>query len=656
MRELAQDAEPALLVRGFDAMEATWRLLRRHGHEGGLQAFREIHALHLSAEALTEPLERAGIQARAAIIGAEELVYLDVPTLLQLKDGSWVLLEDHGGDAVRIEAADGSHAIAVANLTPSLSGYVLDLSPSLPEGAGLFDRLKELVFRQRKALVLLAVASLLLQSLGLVVPELTGMVMNTALPDRAGSTLRVVAVGVVLVAAFQAWIGWLREKVLLYLSTRVSISAERGLLQHLLRLPFPFLDGMTLGERLQAFNGMRVARDVLAERAIAAVLDGALAIAFVVSMALKVPIAAAAVVLVAMVMALVAIFVGSAQARHQEREVAAQASERGYLSELVAGIGTLKAAGAEEQGMRRWLKRFRVELDHGLRRQRLGLVSDIGLDTLVQGLDAALLIWGGSLILKGQLLVGTLFAFVQLSAGFLGAVFGLVRTYLAFVVLRPQLVKTREVLARAPEKRSSRRSVSRAPAIPVVMEDVWFRYGPSRPWILRGYSMRFDAGQKHVLTGPSGFGKSTILRLLAGLYVPEEGSISIGGMSPQAATSDILYLPQFVKLFSGSIAENLRLLSGGMPMAQLLEAAKLTGLSSVVDALPMSYHTLLPPGGGSLSGGQRQLVALTAALASVRKLLLLDEALSNLDPLRSAALRRTLETIPPTVIEARHVV
>ena len=73
--------------------------------------------------------------------------------------------------------------------------------------------------------------------------------MNTALPDRARSTLRVVALGVVLVTAFQAWIGWIRERVLLFLVTRVSISAERGLLQHMLRLPFPFLDKMTLGER-----------------------------------------------------------------------------------------------------------------------------------------------------------------------------------------------------------------------------------------------------------------------------------------------------------------------------------------------------------------------------------------------------------------------
>jgi ABC-type bacteriocin/lantibiotic exporter with double-glycine peptidase domain len=641
---------------GFDAVEAVWRLLRRHGHEGGLQAFREAQDRRGSAESLAEPLERAGIQARAAIIEAEEIVYLDLPTLLQLRDGSWVLLTGRRRGSFDLEGPGGPRTVRFAELEPLLSGYALDLSPSLPAGKGLWDRLLRLLLHHKKTLVLLAAATAVIQLLALVLPEITAVVMNTALPDRAGSTLRLVAAGVVLVAAFQAVIGFVREKILLFLVTRVSASAERGLLQHMLRLPFPQLDRMTLGERLQALTGMAGAREILAERALAAVLDGGMAVVFVISMMLKMPAATLLVIAVALVMAIVAVAIGSAQARHETREVEAQARERGYLSELIAGIGTVKAAGAEEQGLRRWVSRFSAELGHALKGQRLGLWSDVGLDALRQGMFAAVLVWGGALILDGELKVGTLFAFLQLSAGFLGAVFGFVRTYLAVVVLRPQLTKTKEVLESAPETKTSRRSGASQRALPVVLEDVWFRYAPEAPWIARGYSAKFDAGAKEVITGPSGFGKSTILRLLAGLYVPEEGSISVGGMSPQAATRDILYLPQFVNLFSGSIIENLRLLSGGAPVARLFEIAETTGLAELVESWPMAYHTVLSPGGRNLSGGQRQLIVLTAALASERKLLLLDEAMSNIDPIRAVALRKLLDAVPATVIEARHVV
>jgi len=502
---------------------------------------------------------------------------------------------------------------------------------------------------------MLALASLVLQLFGLVVPEITGAVMNQALPDRARSTLHVVAIGVVLVAAFQAVTGWLRDRVLMFLVTRMEVSAERGVLQHLLRLPFPILDRMTIGERLQAFTGVSGAREVLAERALAAVLDGVMAIAYVLAMVAKLPAATLFVMVVAMLMAALAIGVGTAQARHQTREIEAQGRERGFLSELIAGIGTVKAAGAERQALGRWEQRFRAELGHALKRQRLGLWSDVGLDTMRQGLYVALLIWGGSLILSGELLVGTLLAFVQLSAGFLGAVFGLVRVYLLLAVLRPQVAKTQEMLKQAPDTRTARRGRSAARALPVAMDGVWFRHRPETPWIVKGHTLRFEAGAKEVITGPSGFGKSTIIRLLAGLYLPEEGSISIGGLSPALAASDVLYLPQFVNLFSGSIIENLRLLSGGAPVARLLEGAERTGLAELVSTLPMSYETVLSPGGKSISGGQRQLIALTAAIASDRKLLLLDEAMSNLDPIRAAALRKVLEDLPATIVEARHV-
>jgi ATP-binding cassette, subfamily B, bacterial len=651
----ARARSDALPARGYDAVEAVWRLLRRHGHEGGLQAFREGHDLHGSADALAEPLERAGLQARPAIVTADELAYLDVPTLLQLRDGSWLVLADRRRDLLQLEGPGGACSARAAEVGPLLSGYVLDVSPSLPAGDGLFRRLRTLLFQHRRTLALLAAASLLLQSLVLVGPEITSAVMNQALPDRARSTLHVLAVGVVLVAAFQASLGWLRDRVLLFLVTRIEVSAERGVLQHLLRLPFPMLDRMTLGDRLQAINGMSGARELVAERTLSAVLDGMLALTVAASMAAKMPAATLVVVVVVLAMAGVAVLIGSAQARHQEREIQAQARERGLLSELVAGIGTIKAAGAERQALGRWVARFEAELSHGLKRQRLGLWSDVGLETLRQALFVTLLVWGGALMLGGELQIGTLLAFLQLSGVFIGSVFGLVRVHVSLAVLRPQLARTQEILRAEPVERSARRAAPGARGVPVVMEGVWFRHAPEARWIVKGHSASYEAGSKHAITGPSGCGKSTIIRMLAGLYLPEEGSISVGGLSPQAAATDILYLPQFVNLFSGSIVENLRLLSGGAPVARLLQAAERTGLAELVETLPMGYETVLAPGGRNISGGQRQLIALTAAIASDRKLLLLDEALSNLDPIRARSIRKLLDALPATVVEARHV-
>lgn len=163
-------------------------------------------------------------------------------------------------------------------------------------------------------------------------------------------------------------------------------------------------------------------------------------------------------------------------------------------------------------------------------------------------------------------------------------------------------------------------------------------YGPGSPWIFNGFDLAVPAGGHVVLRGPSGSGKSTLLKLVAQLHPPARGEIRLGGLHPGLVRARIAYLPQFVALFNGSILENLRLFSGGAGRRDLMEACEKTGLAALAATLPMGFETLVSSGGVNFSGGQRQLIALTAVLASRRQVLLLDEAMANLDSLAKAAL------------------
>jgi ABC-type bacteriocin/lantibiotic exporter with double-glycine peptidase domain len=502
----------------------------------------------------------------------------------------------------------------------------------------------------RSQLWQLALTVPLLLILGMAGPVSTGLILNRALADGASSLLDLVLAGLALTALFQAWLGWIRGRLLMFLVNRVDLALAWGFMEHLLRLPFPFLQSRPLGELLQACEGLGAAREVLLEPLLGVGLDASLALVQLAAMAWLLPAASAGVLATAALVTGLAMASGWGQARLQKAALACRAREQGLVREIIEGIGTLKAAGAERPSHRLWGRARDRVLALDLRLGRLRLWTETGVSLLAQALAAGLLIWGGRQVLAGSLALGTLFAFLQLSSGFMTGLARLLDAGLALVRLRPQWARTNEILATPAEP--ARRDPVRLRPGPLVLEDVWFRYGPGSSWVVSGFQLRVEAGARHYLGGASGSGKTTLLRLMAGLLRPDRGRISFAGVRPGGAGPAMLYLPQFIHIFAGSILENLRLLSAGAAREKLLRAARRTGFHDLVMALPMGYDTPLPHGGPTLSGGQRQLLALTAALASGRSLLLLDEPTANLDPATAATIQEALAEGPWTLITA----
>jgi ABC-type bacteriocin/lantibiotic exporter with double-glycine peptidase domain len=636
---------------------ATWRLLTLAGSaETSLVELQEQWRGETAAEAMLPLLEFHGLPAHCVRIDPGRLHSLDVPALVQTGDEAWLVLRARSGRRQFIlEGQGGVWQAGSDALAASLSGMAIELLPRLPDDCTLWGRAWRLALQHRRPLACVALAAIPLQLLVLVSPELSGLVLGRALPDGATSLLRLAAASVVMAAVFTGAITWFRDRVVLFAMTRLEVTVKRGFLDHVLRLRFAQLQQFTTGEFLQAFSGISVARTLFAERALGTLVDGTLVIGYLIAMGVKLWAPTVLMLLASLLMALLAFAAGRAQARQQREEVKAQARQRGYLTELIAGVRTIKAAGAERASHARWLRYFGRELDFTLRRQRIGLLPQVGMDFTRQAFSVTMLVWGGYSVLHGELGLGPLFGFLLLGDAFLRAMSGMVDAGLALLVLQPQLARTAELFSMPPLPRAApgpARRLSR----PIVLTDVWFRYGNDGRYVLRDYHLELAAGTKLVLQGPSGCGKSTVLRLLAGLYVPERGTVDIAGLAPDRARQRLLYLPQFTQIFAGTIMENLRILSGGATRKCLLETAVLTGLDVVVDALAMHYDTPLPHGGATLSGGQRQLLALTAALASDRDLLLLDEPLANIDEVGADHISTLLQRQDRTIISASHTV
>jgi subfamily B ATP-binding cassette protein HlyB/CyaB len=523
-------------------------------------------------------------------------------------------------------------------------------SPVAPTADTLLGRLFQVLRAERRVLLLLACLTLMVHGLRVAVPLLTRVAVDQALPSGTRNLLRLVVLGVILLALHRAWLEWLRHVAVQYLDARLEASFLSGLLTHLFRVPLPVLGRRSVGELMQAFASASAVSEVTATQFLIPLIDGVVATSYLVLIAANLPGLAAALGVFGAFLVGAAVLLGRTYAARQRDMLIASARQRTRLYELIEGATTLKALAAERRAGARWMEAF----GQFQRDTARGLRTSLWLEALFEGgthaVTVTVLIWGGVRCLHGALSVGVLLSSLLLAQSFLSALSSLSQATLPLWGLRSDARRVDELLA-LPALLSPGAAAAGGE---ILMEDVWFRYSPSGPWILRGYSLRIAAGTLHEITGPSGIGKTTILRLLAGFYQPERGRITVGGRDPSTIGGDhIGYVQQQPYLFEGSLLDNLLVLSQAS-RERVLAAARLTGLASVVEAMRMQYDTRVPPGGGNLSGGQRQLVILTACVASCRPVILLDEAFSHLDRLSRERLRRSDLLAGRTVVSVEH--
>lgn len=601
-----------------------------------------------SAEGMVVALRRAGLAARVVALGDGDLPRLDCPTLVQARGGGWYVLVSAQKGQLRLEGAGGS---IPGDRRGKVGSAALDFSPLLPVAGTFWGRIGRQLLSRRYEILFLLRTSLFSQALAMVMPAATLLVLDRALPDATPSLLALTAGAIAMTALFQAWTGWLRQRAVLHLESVLEVSAQRTLVEHVLHLPYSALARASRADLLQAFHGLESARSMLTASSLEALLDGLFVILYPFLLALLFPAGAVLVILATLMEAAVTLGIGRFLLRVQHREIEAEARQRDLLVETIQGVTTLKGAGAEREGLERWMACLDRQLGLRLVLERIGLWQGVGLGLLNQGIHLAVMVWGGFRALEGALSVGQLLAFVQLSGGLLESVQHLVHAYLSLLQIRPSLAKGIRLMEMS-------RPEAPVPMGPgdgtLALEDVWFRYAPDRPWVIQGFTLHLAPGEQRWLRGPSGGGKTTLLRIAAGLLEPERGKVCLDGRKPSASRDQVIYLPQFVDLYGGSLKENLRILSGQAEWERILAAARESGLEDWVRTLPMGFDSVVPSGGGNMSGGQRQLVALTAMMATHRRILLLDEAMANLDGLRQRRLLESSWLRGKTILHASH--
>ena len=594
------------------------------------------------------------------------------PALAALRDGSWAVLES-GRDGHRWTLTDpvrGRSRLAATDLPGRLAGaeLLLRVSPAenfaeiaahRPSAWRSLGRQVAATPRLRRTLLVVFGLSLLLAALGATTPLLTKVVVDDIVPRRLDSVVPALAIGLGLVVAHRFVIELLRYRLLAIAQARVDRQLMTGFFAHLMTLPYRYFQRRQSGDLVQRLSSNAEIRAAVSQQSVSGALDGILVVGYAVALMVVSPVFAG----VALGLGALQIGVLAVPARKVTRLTVAQLHEVGHTQsfavEALSGISYLKASGSEERALRTYVGRLRRQLDAGVRLNRFTALLSAAATTVGSASSLILLFVGTLLVLHDGVSLGTMFALISLSSGFLNPLTTLIIAVQQLQSVQGHVERLASVLAAPPERDDRRRRPVGRLAGRLELRGVSYRYDRAGRDAVHDVDLVVEPGTRVALVGRSGSGKSTLAKLLLGLYEPTGGEVLVDGhnlrdLQLESVRRQFGVVLQEPALFSGSVRDNIAFNDPDLSLDAVRRAATAAGLAEDIEAMPFGYDTPVGEAGAALSGGQQQRLSLARALAHDPAVLLLDEATSNLDVTTESLVTAALRDLGCTTLVIAH--
>ncbi|MCR4510508.1 type I secretion system permease/ATPase [Pseudomonas sp. GLN_6] len=615
----------------------------------------------LSAELLPRAAARAGLQGRWLRRGLEKIPALAMPALLLLHDGRSAILlgwDDQGRARIMPSESEGGEVrVSAEALAKDYSGQVFFAQPLhkfdfnrgelIPRATSWFrDTLK----RSRWLYIDAVAASFLINLIGLATPLFVMNVYDRVVPNQAEATLWVLAVGITGVFCFDLLLKTLRGLCLDLAGKKTDLIISATLFERIAGMAMKFRPAR-VGSFAQNIHEFQSLRDFLASLTMASVIDlpFTLLILAVIAMIgghlVWIPILAFPLV------ALIGWLLQRPLAETMQRTMALAAERQSSLIESLAGLDAVKVNNAESERQYLWEQTIGTLSRLELRARMLSSLAMNSTMLLQQLAGVVVIVLGVYQIIDGNLSMGGLIACYMLSSRALGPLTQVSGLLTRYQQARVTLDSVNQMMELPQERHADERPLKRqALQGAVEFRQVEFHYPDQQQAALLGVNLVVRPGEKIGIIGRSGSGKSSLAKLIVGLYQPDAGNLLVDGIDVrQLDVSDLRhnigYVPQDIQLFSGTLRDNL--VSGARYVEDelVLQAAELAGVHEFARLHPKGYELQVGERGQNLSGGQRQNVALARALLLDPPILLLDEPTSAMDNTGEERLKQRLSAV-----------
>jgi len=646
-------------------------LTRHHGRERSPESL--LSGLPVSGrlgpDQALRALREAGFSAGLVQRKISELHHLLLPAVLLLKEGDACIVvardvvDPQRYDIVMPGREHHACQAGEAELAAEYTGFALVTTPRAasshaPQDAALmrdpadhwlWGTMRRFVPYYRSALLAAMLSNILMLVTGLV----TSVIYDKVIPHQAYVTLWSLAAGAGLALGFDLMARQLRAYLIDMAGRKADLIVGSSLFRQTLSLRMEQRPD-SAGAYAHHLAQIEQVREFFASATLSAISDMPFIIVFV-AMAFVVggPLGWVLVVAIPLMLALSALIQGSLR-RATMAHMQQTADLHGVLVEAVDGIEDLKAAGAQGRFLRLYEEATAAYATSMLKTRRISSWT-LNISSMAQqAVTLVMLVWGVFLIDDKVISAGALIGSVMFATRALAPLSSVVQLATRYQGARAAMRALDRVMQQPVEREPGKVYVPRRELTGrLALVDAGFAYpepggaGAQGPKVLKGVTLRFEPGERVAVLGRIGSGKSTVLRLLAGLYLPTEGHVEADGidlrqLDPADYRARVGFVSQDPRLFSGTLRDNVLLDRPSADPARLAEVARLTGLDRLVSTHPKGWELPVGEGGSLLSGGQRQLVALARCLVTRPQILLMDEPTSSMDAQSEVAFLRQL--------------
>ncbi|TEA26889.1 peptidase domain-containing ABC transporter [Candidatus Schmidhempelia bombi] len=611
--------------------------------------------------------ENLNLQTRALSLDLDELSQLRLPCILHWNMNHFVVLAKIVGQHFIIhDPAVGKKRLTLAEMSQHFTGIALEAWPTTTfqqieqrQKLNLWQMLKN-VKGLKTALSKIFCLSLLIEFIGLFIPIGIQLVTDHVLQATDHDLLTLICLGLLSFILFRTFTSMLRSWTSLMMSTLIDLQWKAGLFSHLLKLPLSYFEKRKLGDVQARFTSLDSLRTTLTENMINGIIDLIMLTGLFAMMILY------GGNLIWVILGFTGAYLALRLVTYpyyrqlSEELMIKEASASSHFMETLYGIATIKVLGLLPQRGKHW---FNLKVDAAnttIRQKKLDMMFN-GINHLIDAVSQVVIIWlAATMIMNEQMTLGMFMAFNAYRGDFTARAIQLINMALQLRILSLHSERVADIALTDPEPSQPLQRVE-YPLVSATLtvENLVFHYDSNAPRLFNQLSFSIKAGENVAIIGPSGIGKTTLLKIMAGLLAPTQGQILFNGhniyqLGLNNYRQYIACVLQEDKLFAGSIADNIASFEPEQDREWIIHCAKLVNLDHEISQLAMGYETLLSELGGSLSGGQKQRLLIARAIYRRPALLFLDEATSHLDVDNEQIINSSIKALNITRIIIAH--